>query len=313
MYTGNGAAKKFLIPSGYNGETVYLVIGSQYVKMTAGENYEISGDYVVFSQVVPSGVMICFELPSGAEATKMKATSYIVIYGDGTIRQVDEDPAIMLEEARNTLEKAESYLDEVRDFAAATLQEIKATGDVVTAEFEGRLLGYTARAEDAIDEAAACVKTDLKEEFTAALEEVRTATQEVQAVQATRSIATLKAAAQEDNEVSNAAEQAAEQAAEEIAEKCSEAIEAYSKMAELKDEMQELYDSAKYAAETVGREIQTAFTRKVNEEIEILKSLRLRMETDYDTIKTKIDTRLDLLKGGRRKCSAVNKSNTEKS
>ncbi len=99
--------------------------------------------------------------------------------------------------------------------------------------------------------------------------------------------------------VSASATQTAREVKADILEQCSSVVDAYSEMVRLKDEIQILRDDAEYAAQSAARELQGVMTRKVNEELELLKSLRVKMETDYDMMNTRIMNRFKLLKGGR--------------
>ena len=295
MYTGNGAVKRFLIPSGYDGSEVYLIVGSQYVRLTLGTNYEISGGYIVFSEAVPSGVRVSFECPSSIEYSRMRTNSFTVIYGDGTISHVDEDPAVMLEEARKLLADTKAYVTDVKGYTAKTLSYIYALGEGYTGELAGRLLGYSTRAEDAINEAAQSVSADLRHEWAATLAEVTSKSGTV-----TNALQTMQALKTEmQGIVSASATQTAREVKADILEQCSSVVDAYSEMVRLKDEIQILRDDAEYAAQSAARELQGVMTRKVNEELELLKSLRVKMETDYDLMNTRIMNRFKLLKGGR--------------
>ena len=106
MYAGNGVTKRFKIPEGYDGSEVYLTFpGGKTIRMHECEGYEVSGDYVKFDAAIPAGIRISFE--ESADGEELNSKGYVVIYGDGSIKEVDEDPVKYLEETQRLLTEAE--------------------------------------------------------------------------------------------------------------------------------------------------------------------------------------------------------------
>lgn len=288
MYIGNGTTKKFPIPIGYDGSVVVLRLPSgKSIKMTEGEGYEIRQGSVVFNAAVPSGVVVSFDEPEATE-TLGNANSYVIIYGDGSMREVTEDPAIYLETVQKLLTEAREQMQEVREYASATITRLLELRQEVVNEFDGKLYDYGNRAEDAITDAVSHVRQNIRNEWNATLDEISGETVKIRDG--------LHAMEEMRREVRDIVSLSAERIKEELSEQCADVLVGLTEMRELRADVQGIYKDAKYAAETAGREAQAQLNVKVNEELEVLRSLRLRLEEDYEMLNTKITNRLELLR-----------------
>ena len=289
MYMGNGTAKKFLIPSGYDGSIVVLTLPSgKKIKMLAGDGgYKIENGAVIFSAAIPAGVIVSFDEPEESETLK-NSSAYVVIYGDGTIKEVDEDPTLYLEQTQKLLTEAKALDNDVRQYAENTLTTLMRIGEKLTSDFEGRLFGYSTRAENAISEAAASVREDLRHEWERTLTEISSEAGTIR--EGIQIMEELKA------EMRAITTDAAETTKEEIINRCSEIFEKITEVRELKAQTEEACKDAKYAAESAGREALLTMNTKAGEIIEMWRSLRLKMEADYEMLNTKINNRLEMLR-----------------
>ena len=289
MYAGNGVTKKFPIPDGKDGSAVFLKLPTgKTIRMTQGEGYTVQDGAVYFFAAIPVGVEVVFDEPEES-ATLTNTSSYVVIYGDGTIREVDEDPVLYLERTQKLLAEVKAIDTETRQYAENTLTQLMRLGETLTSEFDGRLLGYSTRAEDAISEAVAGVRSDLRHEWEATLTEIST-----QAGKIREGVQIMELLKDEMREISRETAQATKN---ELVNLCVEIPESVKEIQALKAEIEGIYQDAKYAAESAGREVLMTMNAKSNENTEMWRSLRLKMESDYETLNTKINNRLELLRG----------------
>lgn len=288
MYTGNGITKKFIIPAGYDGSVVVLKLPTgKNIVMKNGEGYTIENGAVVFSAAIPSGVIVSFDDPE--ESATIKSTNaYVVIYGDGTIKEVDEDPSVILVQTQKLLLEATALNAEVRAYSENTLTQLMRIGETLTKDFEGRLFGYQTRAEEAIKEAAATVSADLRHEWERTLMEIHSDTSAIhEGIQIMEQLKTEMRAMTID---------AAENTKTEIYSKCDGLLEKVSEVHALKSKIEEIYEKAKYASESAGREVLSSMNVKANEIIEMWRSLRLKLESDHELLNAKINNRLEMLR-----------------
>ena len=150
-------------------------------------------------------------------------------------------------------------------------------------------MGYSTRAEEAISEAVASVKSELRHEWEATLTEIS-----AQAGKVREGLQIMKLLKDEMREISRETAQATKN---ELVSLCVEIPESVKEIQALKAEVEDFYKDAKYAAESAGREVLMTMNTKSNENIEMWRSLRLKMESDYETLNTKINNRLELLRG----------------
>ena len=149
MYIGNGVTKNFPLPEGYDGSVVILRIpGGKGIRMTRGEGYEVKEGSVNFYAPVPSGVEVIFDELSVSEMMSKTAGNYVVIYGDGTTKEVSEDPVILLAEAQKVLNESKLRSDEVIQAGRETVSYITGLIGTLKADLEGRLDGYSLNAEE---------------------------------------------------------------------------------------------------------------------------------------------------------------------
>ena len=132
MYTGNGVTKKFPIPAGYDGSKVYLIYPTgKSIKMVKDEGYTVSDGTVYFSAAIPAGVVVSCDEPEGYGETPTQGTGYVVIYNDGHIVEVADDPAEYLAQSQKVLTEAKKHYAEVKEYAEASIVNLTTLGDTL--------------------------------------------------------------------------------------------------------------------------------------------------------------------------------------
>jgi hypothetical protein len=177
MYTGNGITREFPLPEGNDGSEVYLVSpAGAAVRAKQGDAYAVRDGAVVFSIPPPAGWTIAFQTGPGSTTLAgfgAAPQGLLVIYPDGTIRKLDRDPWELLTEVKAELAEARGLRAEAREAETKAITEIKALAAAASGDLEGRLLGYGARAEDAISAAVNASAASLGETLAVQLREIR--------------------------------------------------------------------------------------------------------------------------------------------
>ena len=288
MYTGNGVTRKFLLPSGVDGSEVYLIFPTgQSIKMKRDQGYTVSEGAVYFSGAVPAGVEVSFTEPEGyGEQTITKG--YVVIYNDGRIVQEDFDPAEYLLESQKILSEAKKHHEEVTQYAEEAILRVMTLKEELGQDVERLLYTSTVKTQNLLEETA----SRLKEEISAGLDEALTSIRkEAETVEAG-----LQIMEQLKEETSSISEASASATKASIEEKCNAVLSAYGAMQKLKSDCEYYCEEARSAARKAGLETQAAMSVKAEEELEMLKSLRLKLESDSETMNKRIDNALEMLR-----------------
>ena len=290
MYTGNGVTKKFPIPAGYDGSEVYLIFPTgKSIKMVKDEGYTVSDGTVYFSAAIPAGVIVSFDEPEGYGETPT-GSGYVVIYNDGHIVEVADDPAEYLAQSQKVLTEAKKHYAEVKEYAAASIVKLSTLGDKLKDEVEGILYESSQRGKEQITELVELLKGQIRTELENALLEIE---RKAQTVEADLQVMELL-----KQEAQTTATIAAEKASAEVWSECAEAVKACEAIEQVKQDCKYYAEEAKGAAQKAGLEVQAAMTTKANEELEMLRSLRLRLESDRDTLNARIDSAIEVLRSG---------------
>ena len=291
MYTGNGVTRKFLVPAGYDGSTVYLIFPTgKSIKMTEGEGYTVSEGAVIFLAAIPAGVVVSFSEPENVISAG-DTLNYVVIYKDGRIVEVSEDPTELLVQSQKALADAKAHYAEVTEYAEGTLTKMINLAAQLADKFEGLLYDYTIRGKDQIVGNAIELKSEIHTELEGALLEIR---KEAQTVEAGLQVMELL-----KKEAQLAANNAAEEARNQVLAGSSGVLDTLEEIEKLRAECDYFYQEAKSAAQKAGLEVQAAMTQKANEELEMLRSLRLKLEDDREMLNARIDSAIEVLRNGR--------------
>ena len=290
MYTGNGVTRKFPLPDGYDGSAVYLIFPTgKSIKMMNGEGYTVSEGAVYFSAAIPAGVIVSFSEPENVISAG-DALNYVVIYKDGRIIEVSEDPTELLVQSQKALVDAKAHYAEVTTYAQEAIERITSLKETLADEFVGLLYEYSMKGKEQITENAALLKSEIHAELESALLNIRKETQTVEA--GLQIMELLKSEAQ------NAANSAAEEARNQVLAGSSGVLDTLEDIEKLKAECDYFYQEAKSAAQKSGLEVQAAMTQKANEELEMLRSLRLKLEDDREMLNARINSAIEVLRGG---------------
>ena len=291
MYTGNGVTKKFPLLNGYDGSEVYLIFPTgKSIKMIEGEGYTVSEGAVYFSAAIPAGVVVSFEEPENVISAG-DALNYVVIYKDGRIVEVSEDPTELLVQTQKALADAKAHYAEVTEYAEGTLTKMINLAAQLTDKFEGLLYDYTIRGKDQIVGNAIELKSEIHTELEGALLEIRKETQTVET--GLQIMEAVKA------EAKSAAVNAASDTKNEVLGMCTDTLKVLDEIKQLRAECDYFYQEAKSAAQKAGLEVQAVMTQKANEELEMLRSLRLKLEDDREMLNARIDSAIEVLRNGR--------------
>ena len=290
MYTGNGVTRKFPIPSGYDGSKVYLIFPTgKSIKMIKDEGYTVADGAVYFSAAIPAGVVVSFDEPEGF-GEEVGKTGYVVIYNDGHIVEVNDDPAEYLAQSQKVLTEARGHYNEVKEYAGATIADMVTLAGKLKDEFEGILYESSQRGKEQITDLADLLKRQIRTELETALLEIERKAQTVET--GLQVMELLKREAQ------SAAQSAAETASAEVWSECADAVKACEAIEQVKKDCEYYAEEAKGAAQKAGFEVQAAMTTRANEELEMLRSLRLRLESDRETLNNRIDSAIEVLRSG---------------
>lgn len=290
MYTGNGVTKKFPLPERYTGDAVYLIFPTgKSIKMVNGEGYTVSEGAVYFSAAIPAGVVVSFVEPENV-ITADDALRYVVIYKDGRIVEVSDDPTELLVQTQKLLIDAKAHYAEVTAYADEAIDRVTRLKETLADEFEGLLYEYTQRGKEQITENATLLKSEIQTALEGALLEIR---KEAQTVEAGLQIMELV-----KKDAQDAAHSAAQGVRQELADQIIEALDIHEKVIKAKGECEYYYLEAQSAAQKAGLEVQAAMTQKANEELEMLRSLRLKLEDDREMLNARINSAIEVLRSG---------------
>ena len=291
MYTGNGVTKKFPIPAGYDGSKVYLIFPTgKSIKLEKDEGYTVSDGTVYFSAAIPSGVVVSFEEPEDYTG-QVKGTGYIVIYNDGHIVEVDNDPAEYLAQSQKILTEAQKHYEEVREYAEDAITKMIGLKDTIREDFEGVLYDSSQRGKEQITDLAELLKLQIRTELERALLAIESKAQTVET--GLQVMELLK------QETQKTAKEAAQSASQEVWTECVSAVEACEEAKKLKAEYEYYLEEAKGTAQKAALEVQAVMTAKVNEELETLRSLRMKLERDSENLNARISSAIEVLRSGK--------------
>mgnify|MGYP007070241478 CR=1 FL=1 len=291
MYTGNGVTRKFPLPEGYDGSAVYLIFPTgKSIKMLEGEGYTVSEGAVIFSAAIPAGVVVSFSEPENVISAG-DALNYVVIYKDGRIVEVSEDPTELLVQTQKELVDAKAHYAEVTEYADKAIDRVTKLKETLADEFEGLMYEYTKKGKEQITENAELLESKIQTELESAVLEIR---KEAQTVEAGLQILELL-----KSEAGSAANSAAEEARNYVIAESVSVLNTLEEVKKLYAECKYYYMEAQSAAQKAGLEVQAAMTQKANEELEMLRSLRLKLEDDHEMLNARIDSAIEVLRNGR--------------
>ena len=290
MYIGNGVTKKFPLPAGYDGSVVILKIpNGKGVRMIQGEGYTVKDGAVIFYAPVPSGIEILFDDTGEIELMSANSKSYVVIYADGSMREVDEDPTLILDEAKKILTDAKRVAAELEQNISDAKTYITSVLSNSGADLDGRLDGYSSKVEESVAEAAEQVRIQIMDEWNAILDRIEVEKNTVK--EYARNVEHIQ------DELESLSLNMAQTLKDELLSKCEDVLQGCEDLKILKSEVQTIAADVKLEVTQIAQNAAAEMRLKINEELELLRNLRSKMESDYNTLNTRINNRWDLLRG----------------
>ena len=285
MYIGNGVTKNFPIPDGYDGSIVALVSGNgKGLLATLNDDYAIKNGCVCFNSAVPSGVKVSFDESDITEFRKQ-----VIIYSDGSTKEVNENPHVLLEEARNVLTDCILERNELTYLLNSTKKYLENLTVLTEKDLAGRLESYKALADKAVLEASLDVKKKILEEWLPIFE--RTKLDKKLLEDTFNSLMALS------TDIEGKITKAANSAATAVAKKCEKAIQSTEEIKEMKPVINaallDAQEQIKRTAKDAAREIEY----QSQKEFEEIKALRIKMESDYELLNERINNRIKILGG----------------
>jgi hypothetical protein len=264
MYIGNGETREFPLPYGDIGGVFYSYGDGRKIKL-AESAYRIEGEAeknVVFEIPPPEGVTISFD--AGGE-TGVKGVC-AVIYPDGTVREISEDPYVLLAEAKAERDEAKKLLKSAVDANEKTERFVKIEADIAKEKLSGRIERYSLLVDDSVKSAAAAAADETKE----ALRKFAEAAMETEAriIDARDEIRIFL------NEARSAAEESAENAAATVRERCACAEDALSEIRTIKESVMAMRTEAVNAAVSAGADASKLAAGLIESVIEEVRSMK---------------------------------------
>ena len=287
MCIGNGVTKRFPLPPGYDGNVVILKFpNGKGIQAIQGEDYVIANGSIYFSVAVPSGLEVCFNEADVSSLNDDK--KQVIIYSDASTKEVDKDPAVVLEEANKTLSRAQVLMEELRTYVTNTRQYLSEINSVSQSELNGKIASYQALADKAVSTAALQVRDEIMKEWLPMYE----------ALKDKQKVITVNLSKLEDlkDEIRKIVNLAASSTTNAIFNDCRSVLIACDELRTLEASIKATTLDAQALVKRTAYEVSNEMRTQINAEIEILKSLRVKMENDYKTLNAQINNRWDILR-----------------
>ena len=196
----------------------------------------------------------------------------------------------LLVQTQKALIDAKAHYAEVTAYTEGAIERITSLKETLADEFEGLLYEYSVKGKEQITENAVLLKSEIHAELESALLDIRKEAQTVEA--GLQIMALLK------SEAENAAKNAAEEARKQVVNGSAWVLDTLGDIEKLRAECDYFYQEAKSAAQKAGLEVQAAMTQKANEELEMLRSLRIKLEDDREMLNGRINNAIEVLRSG---------------
>jgi hypothetical protein len=182
MYKANGITKTFPLPEGVSGDAVYWANASGgFVTLRLGTSYKIEDGNVVFGEAPPAGLTVTFEEPA-ASAAGGKTPVCTVIWPDGRIEAVHDDPSVLLAAARAEIAAARRIRAEIQADGERVLALTRGYEATARETLSSKLDKYRDLVEEAVTRAAAGARDEINDNVDRKLLEIRKKHKEVTSV-----------------------------------------------------------------------------------------------------------------------------------
>lgn len=288
MYIGNGVTKKFPLPLGYDGSCVILKLpNGKGLQATQGESYTIKNGAVVFITAVPAGIEVCFSESEVTGLISQDSAGYVVIYPDGIIHEVKEDPSLLLEEARKTLANTQKQLTELRAFVNDTKTYLSSIVSTTQSDLDGRLESYKRLANLSVSEMAMNVKKEITGDWLKtydALEERRKSI-----MSDTEKLEKLK------TDFKRLVEKASDEAVKNVNKYYLEVKTIYETIKNYQPSLRSAVSEAQTQIQQTGYETKSEIRYLMTKEAEEIKNLRIKLEGTFSQLNAQLNTRWDIM------------------
>jgi hypothetical protein len=244
------------------------------VRMKQGDAYTVRDGTVFFTTPPPAGWIVAFEMPETSLQTGPGSATLgsvvLVIYPDGTMRQVEKDPWELLLAAQEDREEAKKLLRDAKSAIEAAERVVHVESEVAKEKLSARLEKYGSLVEDSIKQSAAGARDELRDYLGEQIEEVRTKHDETVRARASA----YEAARSAEKAAERAAARTEETVKETLEDTAAKAVEAYERTRAMKSEILDLRDEAKNAATVAGNEVERTAGAYMNLVIEEVRSMK---------------------------------------
>lgn len=181
MYKANGTTKTFPLPEGVSGDVVYWVSASGgFITLRLGTSYKIEDGNVVFDEAPPAGLTVTFEEPAAAIGGGVPVC--VVVYPDGRIEAVYDDPSVLLAAARAEIAAARRIRAEIQADGERVSALIRGYEATAKETLSSKLDKYRDLVEEAVARAAAGARDEINDNVDRKLFEIRKKHKEVTGV-----------------------------------------------------------------------------------------------------------------------------------
>ena len=288
MYIGNGVTKKFPLPLGYDGSCVILKLpNGKGLQATQGESYTIKNGAVVFITAVPAGIEVCFSESEVTGLISQDSAGYVVIYPDGIIHEVKEDPSLLLEEARKTLANTQKQLTELRAFVNDTKTYLSSIVSTTQSDLDGRLESYKRFADLSVSEMAMNVKKEITGDWLKMYDTLEERRKSI--MSDTEKLEKLK------TEFKRLVEKASDKAVENVNKYYLEVKTIYETIKNYQPSLQSAVSEAQTQIQQTGYETKSEIRYLMTKEAEEIKNLRIKLEGTFSQLNAQLNTRWDIM------------------
>lgn len=288
MYIGNGVTKKFPLPLGYDGSCVILKLpNGKGLQATQGESYTIKNGAVVFITAVPAGIEVCFSESEVTGLISQDSAGYVVIYPDGIIHEVKEDPSLLLEEARKTLANTQKQLTELRAFVNDTKTYLSSIVSTTQSDLDGRLESYKRFANLSVSEMAMNVKKEITDDWLKMYDTLEERRKSI--MSDTEKLEKLK------TDFKRLVEKASDKAVENVNKYYLEVKTIYETIKNYQPSLQSAVSEAQTQIQQTGYETKSEIRYLMTKEAEEIKNLRIKLEGTFSQLSAQLNTRWDIM------------------
>lgn len=283
MYKGNGITKEFPLPAGADGSVVVWRTENGARRLMEAEAYVVRDWNVVFEVAPPAGVIVAFE---AGELAGIRALGVCtVIYPDGRVALIAEDPHELLTAAKAERDEARRLLKEARAEAENLEILVHQQGELSKEKLSARLEKYGGLVEESIKGAAALARDEVKDYLDKLILEIRNKHKAVVAAHEE-----IEASVKDADRMASTAAGAAERLVHDC---CEDAMKACEEIKRIKSETLDLRNETVNAASNAAAGAAKGFEARAGLVLEEVKSLRSTLQGEIKALVEGTKTELD--------------------